>query len=392
MHITKISDLTFMKTNDVHAHKGHWWITVPEGTPNSVRSNSGEYKLLKDLTTDVFEVANGALTSDQNKVEKVFVSNLDCMVTDGPDAVRGKAFLKNEEVGNLELLSKSINSNEFLYATGQPGVGNAKILESVIAQGSKKFVGVKLHPAQLGIPANDALFEPYMELAQRKKLPVLFHSQVTSTGDFSHPRRIYELAKKYPDVAVILGHTGAGGEEAHNIAIETIIKSLKNKDAKLFADISWMNFVNDIPSDNPKSIIKLIKELRNENALDRIMFGSDIPVGNFGEKQASIGNYKSTTNPSRMYDDMQNKIKDAIRKDPELKDDADRIIEDIFYNNSENLFFKKQENSSTRIPTPEPKQGIGKKGWILGCIAAVILLLGVYKIIKNKKTSDKDML
>lgn len=361
LNLNKVSNISFMKTYDIHTHKGHWWVSVTKDTPGAVLSKDGNYKVLKDLTYDVLDLANEKLSNEGNRVEKVIVSNLDCMVmTSTPDSDRLKVlegknpFLKNELDGNRELLEKSVNSNEYLYATGQPKYGNVSDLKTVIDEAPEKFVGIKLHPKQLDIVASDPVYEPYMQLARDKKIPVLFHSEVavdwssgigqvvkdTSAWNTSDPRAIYGLAKKYPDVAVILGHTGAGGAPAHEVAIDVLLESVKKKDAKLYADISWMDFNNGRPADKPENLLRLIKELKKENALDRMMFGSDVPVGCFGEEQ-SVG--KCSTNPSLIYDEMQNKIKKAIREDKDLAKDSEEIIDRIFYKNADELFFKSKE-------------------------------------------------
>ena len=409
MKLTKLNNLTFGKSYDMHVHSGHWWCAASSDVPNAVRTPDGGYAVFKDLSCDVFELANGALSTQDNAVEKAIVSNLDCMVKTTPGTDKNTPFLKNETDGNLELLQKSTNKNEFLYATGQPGTGSAEALEKVINKAPEKFVGIKLHPKQLDLPADSPLYEPYMQLASKNKLPVLFHSQVAadwntkdaqgnfiptliedmSKLDASDPSKIYTLAKKYPDVPVIMGHTGAGaGALGHKKALDVILESIKNGDARLYCDISWIDFQNDLPSDNPESIVNLIKTLKQQNALDRVLFGSDVPVGMFGEKQASGF---SSLSPSKIYDDMQNKIKTAIRNDSELSKDTDNIIDMIFYKNADELFFKKgwaQELTDNCINSTAKnieKPGISKKGIVVFAGAAAILGTAAFLISKHKK-------
>lgn len=393
------SSIAFMKTYDIHTHKGHWWINATKDTPGAIKTKNGEYKVLHDLSTDIFELVNANLSDESNRVEKVFTSNLDCMVRKSPEINNTDLpkvsipFLKNELEGNRELLKKSVNPNEYLYATGQPGFGNANNLKFIIEEAPDKFVGIKLHPKQIGISAQDPAYEPYLQLAKEKKLPVLFHSEVaidwSKTGgevlkekslwNNSDPRLIYQLAKKYPEVPVILGHTGAGGAPAHDIAINTLLESIKKKDANLYADISWMDFNNGMPAYKPEKIIKLIKELKKENALDRIMFGSDVPVGCFGEEQIAG---KIKLKPSFFYDDMQSKIKQAIREDSELAKDAEEIIDKIFFKNAENLFFKPK--------TTKPKVKSKSLNFVFLSGVLAILTTGVTLIIKNNKKNQQN--
>ena len=170
------------------------------------------------------EVKDQEIKDIAKKIDKIIVSNLDCMTRNHPDMAQssnfanGYTFLKNEYDGNIELLRNSTNPNEYLYATAQPGYGSAETLKKALEEGPKKFVGIKLHPHQLNIPANDKVYEPYMQLAQSKKLPCLFHCELNvdwsvpqgrlfadkSKWSTSDPRYIIELAQKYPDVPVFL--------------------------------------------------------------------------------------------------------------------------------------------------------------------------------------------
>lgn len=417
MKLNQISSVSFSGGCDVHMHSGHWWCNAQQGTLNAVKIADNQYAVLKDLSCDVFQIANGALTNPDNTIDKVIISNLDCMVRTSPACNKDIPFLKNEIDGNLELLLKSKNPNEYLYATGQPGTGNAENLKRIIEKAPEKFIGIKLHPKQIDIPCDNPLYEPYIKLAKEKKLPVLFHSQVAanwvpdpknsskyipqiiedvSKWDPSDPRRIYALAKKYPNVPVILGHSGGGaGDPGHKIALDVILESVKNKNAKLYCDISWMDFNHDLPSDNPKNIIAFIKKMKKANTLDRILFGSDVPVGMFGEKQAGG---ISDLSPAQIYDDMQSKIKGAIRNDVELKNEADEIIDMIFYKNADELFFKKEwakDLKDNLNPAAEGSKAVeavkkmSKTKMVLIALGAGITFLGVGALIISKLGKSK---
>ena len=81
------------------------------------------------------------------------------------------------------------------------------------------IAGLKFHPQGLMLNADSELYDDYLNLAAEKKLPVLFHSQVSINYDlaeplkelnWSDPEYIYKLAKRHPDVPVILGHHRSG--------------------------------------------------------------------------------------------------------------------------------------------------------------------------------------
>lgn len=129
-----------------------------------------------------------------------------------------------------------------------------------------------------------------MQLAQKYKKPCLFHSEViTDTNGnivrngVSDPDLIYETARKFPQIPVILGHMGLGGKEANEVAINTLISSIENGDARLYADLAWVDFDNPLKP----TIVEIIKRLLNTSQGDkteRLLFGTDAPLGIFGER------------------------------------------------------------------------------------------------------------
>jgi predicted TIM-barrel fold metal-dependent hydrolase len=78
-----------------------------------------------------------------------------------------------------------------------------KVLEEGVKLGLK---GIKIHPLIEKCSANDkANVYPLMEAAQHHGLPVLFHCGL---GEDASPKRIAEVAKDFPKLSVILGHSG----------------------------------------------------------------------------------------------------------------------------------------------------------------------------------------
>ena len=70
------------------------------------------------------------------------------------------------------------------------------------------FHGFKLMPQYLGINASDERFAPAYEYANKHSLHILFHS--FDDGDCGTPEKIAEVAIKYPNANMIIGHTGGG--------------------------------------------------------------------------------------------------------------------------------------------------------------------------------------
>jgi uncharacterized protein len=72
--------------------------------------------------------------------------------------------------------------------------------------GTLKLKGIKLHPEIEFFDPNEAqLMEPIYQAARRYRVPILFHTGMSSKAS---PGVIAELAARYRDVPVILGHMG----------------------------------------------------------------------------------------------------------------------------------------------------------------------------------------
>ena len=171
-----------------------------------------------------------------------------------------------------------------------------------------------------------------MKLAEKYNKPCLFHSEVLSDeagnilrNGVSDPGFIYETAKQFPNVSVILGHMGLGGDKAHKIGINTLLKSIENDDAKLYADLAWVDWDNPIKPNIIEVIDKLLHTSKGDMT-SRLLFGTDAPLGVFGEKALK---------QQGAYDTNIRNIKNAIKNN--FGDDANKLISRIFYRNSKKL-------------------------------------------------------
>ncbi len=127
--------------------------------------------------------------------------------------------------------------------------------------------GFKIHPSLHGYPANGENLRPMWEFADEKGLPVLSH---TWAGDRTcSPGILGKLAEEYPNVQVILGHSGgtlAGYDEAVEAA---------KKQENVFLETCGSSVVYG-----------MIERFVREVGADRILFGSDMP---FVNANAQIG-------------------------------------------------------------------------------------------------------
>ena len=313
LYVNSSTDFNFKgKIIDAHVHCGQW-------------------NFDKFPCEDVIKFFSRKFNNGKDYVDRVIISNLDCIKTG-----KNNKPLKDEISGNLLLLNAAIKDKKFVpFVVCQPGHGSAENIEILLKEYPQLIKGLKFHPACLNLAANDIRYMPYMQLAEKYNKPCLFHSEVLfdETGHIlknsvSDPELIYETAQRFPKVPVILGHMGLGGDKAHEAGINTLIKSIDNNDAKLYADLAWVDW------DNPAKphIIDVIDKLQHSSKGDmteRLLFGTDAPLGVFGEKALK---------QQGAYDANIRNIKSAIREN--FGEDANRLISRIFYRNSKKLLDK----------------------------------------------------
>lgn len=313
---------------DSHIHWGHF--KKKENPSELVMYDGNHLDTFVKSPLDI--VVSGA--NQQDNVEKVIVSNLDCLILNG---------MKDETDGNKAMLDFcDKNSKYHPLAVCQPSKthGNASKVNKLLQENPNKFVGLKFHPRDFNLQANDKSYKPYMRLAERFKLPCVFHSDVQLDAnnnvldEISSPKSIYALAKDFPDVPVVMAHMGAGKSPfSHDEAIKVLEESIVNNDAKLYVDLSWVDWDDGLSSKKQPSVVKLIKMLQKNNATDRVLFGTDAPLGCYGE------NPVKDLSPKHAYEKTVGDLKTVIKEN--FGKEADELINKIFYKNAEDLYFKK---------------------------------------------------
>ena len=253
---------------------------------------------------------------------------------------------------NLALYKAIKNNNKYtLILSCNPKIGQVEKLEKFIAKHPHAAKGLKFHPSAQKLSVEDKKNEPYFDLADRYNLPCLFHCDVPTNSEgrlcrdqngqiikhpYSDPESIYKVAKNHPNTPFVIAHMGSGWKESHDRTIDILVQAVKNGDANLYSDISWVDIdSNELNGHRTKEhIVKAIKALKGigDPTWDkgdqsfRLIFGTDAPIARFRKADAI-----------KTYTNFIEDIKFAIRHDPDLAPDAEQIIEDIFYNNAKRL-------------------------------------------------------
>lgn len=361
---------------DSHIHYGHF--PKKENPQDLVMYGANE--LDQFIKSPLTVTING--TKEQDNVEKAIVSNLDCMIRNG---------MKNEIEGNQAMLDFCAkNPNFYPLAACQPVQtnGNAKHIAKLLKENPDKFVGLKFHPRLLdGRDADDFVYRAYLRLAQKQQLPCVFHcdAELDDAGKIkfraSSPEAIYYAGREFPDVPIVMAHMGAGSADSHKDAMKYLFRSIDNGDAKLYVDLSWVDWGKDgLSSTQKPSVITLIKELQKRNATDRILFGTDAPLGCFGEKP------EGGLSPKQAYEKTVSDLKTVIKEN--FGTQADDLINKIFYKNADDLFFKKEwlKPTDDMKKVPSASKLLGIAALTVAGISAISYVC--HKCFDNKSGKD----
>lgn len=139
-------------------------------------------------------------------------------------------------------------------------------IEEVKRMQSMGLKGVKIHPDTQMFDMDDKrMFELY-DYLQQEKLPLLIHCG-DYRYDYSHPRRLKNILKQFPNLIAVGAHFG--GWSVYDLALEYL------KDEKCYLDTSssfWMLG------------LKRAKELIRIYGAERMLFGSDFPMWNVDDE------------------------------------------------------------------------------------------------------------
>ncbi len=318
MFINSVQNISFKGIIDTHVHTGHWYKQGESGYYYG-KNFTDNFKAPLRNTSGTSEA--DTFTRNTDRVDNMLVSDLDVM---------SEEYYRGEFFGNEDFL-KTLEEDPFYVplAVCRPDKtnGDTKDIEKLLEKYPKSFAGFKFHPEAMNLPADDCRYEPYMKLAQEKNFPCMFHSEGEGV---SGVRAIYNLAKKFPNVPVILAHMGAGGAFCHQKAIDVFEESLKNDNANLYVDLSWVDWENGLPSFEKPSVKKVIDVALQYDALDHILFATDTPLGCFGE------NPEGGKSPLEAYELSVETLQNFIKRN--YPENYNEILNGIFHDNAAKLF------------------------------------------------------
>lgn len=252
---------------------------------------------------------------------EILGDNIDYAICSNLD---GLGFGKDEISANIDMLNicKKFTKLKPLAVCEPSQAGYTTVMRKLLEE-NPEFIGLKVHPECLKIPADSELYDNYLKLAQEFKKPCLYHSGHMKSR-FSSPKLIYKKAQEFPDVPIILGHLSTGPKQCHIEAIEILLDSIENSKANLYVDISWIDFAYEQLNETMEDTLMLIEALRNTSKGDftnRILWGSDAPVGAFNHTKESY---------------LKNLETFKIRVLEKFKDE--KLLENLLSNNTKTLY------------------------------------------------------
>lgn len=140
------------------------------------------------------------------------------------------------------------------------------------------FVAMKLHPSMHGCIPGSNHAEKVYDTARKLNVPLIVH---TGTGaPNALPSAMIPIAKKYPDLPIVLAHSGAYVYTAEAILAAQLCDNI-------YLEFSW-------------SAAHRIREAVKKIGIERVMYGSDIP-SNVPVELAKVEGAEMTDTEKELY-------------------------------------------------------------------------------------------
>jgi predicted TIM-barrel fold metal-dependent hydrolase len=137
--------------------------------------------------------------------------------------------------------------------------------------------GIKLMPMYAGFYPQDERFDPLWQYAQQHGLPVLLHTGTTfvSQGpiEMTLPRHIDVVARRFPDVRIIMAHLG------HPYEGECV--AVIRKHPHVYADVSALHY-------RPWQLFHSLMLVHEYGVWNKLLFGTDWPITDVQESLAGL--------------------------------------------------------------------------------------------------------
>jgi uncharacterized protein len=137
--------------------------------------------------------------------------------------------------------------------------------------------GIKLLPMYAGFFPQDKQLGPLWEYAARNRLPVLLHTGTTFIAqaplECTLPRHVDVVARRYPEVVIVMGHLG------HPFEGECV--AVIRKHPRVYADVSALYY-------RPFQLYHSLMLAQEYGVWHKLLFGSDYPFTTVDDSVAGL--------------------------------------------------------------------------------------------------------
>lgn len=253
----------------------------------------------------------------------ILKGSVDAIICSNLEGIDSSRFKKERDCNEQMLEVSRKYPNIYPLFVCQPNLSDNTEVAREFLEKYPEIIGLKFHPESMKLPVDNEKYDKYLELAREFKKPCLYHSGHIKSR-FSSPKLIYKKAQEFPDVPIILGHLSTGPKDCHIEAINIVLKSIEDNNAKLYVDTSWIDFIGEKLNESYEDTLMLIRALKNTSRGDythRILWASDCPVGRFNQSKEEY---------SKNLYIFQEKVLE------EFKDK--KLLENILFNNAKELY------------------------------------------------------
>jgi len=157
-------------------------------------------------------------------------------------------------------VSAKTEFSEHIIGFGALHAAQENLIEEIDFIKNSGLKGIKIHPDQQLFPIDDQrLFDAYKYLSELQ-IPVLFHCG-SKTSDLSHPSRLKNLAKLFPELKIVGAHFGGWTifDEAYELVRNENIHFDMSSSIYIMGTEKTAKFINDY-------------------GVGKIFFGTDFPL------------------------------------------------------------------------------------------------------------------
>lgn len=244
--------------------------------------------MIIDFHTHIFGGAGGLYTTEPTNTEQ-FISMMDQNDIEKSVLLPFDGFFNDFQKDN-DLLSRIVGQypNRFTgLGTIDPRQGESALREIDRCLDETNLIGFKFHSWLQAFGPLDTDFLRLAEEGNRRKALFFFHD---GTPPYSEPFQLAELARRFPDLTVVLGHSGLP-----DLWRESMLSALKY-------DNVWLCFCST-PFWGMKEIVKQMNG-------ERIIWGSDYPAAKEQDvpvliKQIQLLPFAEAVKNKILYDNAQ---------------------------------------------------------------------------------------